>query len=322
MDVINVLAPLNTFAGALTLATQFVLPCTEDTLQALFVLASELYLSSLVALVTVFLLLYGFWDGDTITDYRHTLIIDQFTIIGMSMFAAFIVLEVSIIIAANRAIGIVGLILFCILTLTAGCEAYILYTTHFEVVNRGVVIQDREHAVPVVLTPKQASSLATLFIAEGLCILCLCIVGIWKAVLPDKRDCPNTTVLIPSTTIPMSLVNLPAITSYTLTDLDTLRSFTMTDIDHNGGAKDIATSILTSTATSTISLAVVTINSIFTTTFNPPSVSSTGSSNSECSTTSSFSVPCLPIATLQSSFITSNIIVPRMSTVSCATASG
>jgi hypothetical protein len=61
MNVINLLAPLAMFAGSLTIATQFVTPCSEPSLESLLVLASELFLGSLAGLLIVFLLFYGFW---------------------------------------------------------------------------------------------------------------------------------------------------------------------------------------------------------------------------------------------------------------------
>jgi hypothetical protein len=322
MDVINVLAPLNTFAGGLTLATQFVLPCSEERLRALFVTASELYLSSLIALVTVFLLLYGFWDDDMIRGYRHTLIIDQFTMIGVAMIAAFILLGVAIIIGANQAIGIVGMFLFGILALTAAYEAYFLLSANF-VTHGAKAVQDVQHAVPRHLDFSETFVLLVLFTCEGLLLFALLGVGIWQVVHPPGRNCSNTNLSIPSGTLAVSVVDLPTITSYAFTDLDTLLSFTLTDIDHKDGTIVTVTRTITSTTTSTISLAITTITAIVTTTFDPLSISTSGSSTSTtCSTTTASSVHCLQSFTAQSSFVTSTVTCTKTSTVSCSSICG
>jgi hypothetical protein len=57
-DMAGVLIPLATFAGGLTLATQFIIPCPGSRLEALLQMASQLFLATPIVLLAIYLFLY------------------------------------------------------------------------------------------------------------------------------------------------------------------------------------------------------------------------------------------------------------------------
>jgi len=72
-DMASILIPLAIFAGGITLATQFIIQCPNTRLQALLALASQLFLATPLALLPVYLVLYGLKDEDSISyeSQRH-----------------------------------------------------------------------------------------------------------------------------------------------------------------------------------------------------------------------------------------------------------
>jgi hypothetical protein len=87
--VSTLLFGLATFAGALTLATQFIITCPESRLQVLLGIASQLFLGSLLGNVVVFFLMYGFREEDPLPKNVHMTVLMQFTIVGMMKYRCF-----------------------------------------------------------------------------------------------------------------------------------------------------------------------------------------------------------------------------------------
>lgn len=197
IDMINILAPLNIFAGTLTLTTQFVIPCSKPALQALFALASQLFIASLVALVVLFLLLYGFWDEDSIDGYRHKLVVSQLLIVGIAMMAAFFVLEAALVVAGNFFIGGFGIGLVLVISVAATIVGGTIQPkTHVRAGGPGPSFVLLEHDVPPNLEAWQFCILVVLYILEALLFLAVLVLGIWKAKDPDVGkhcNCNSTT---------------------------------------------------------------------------------------------------------------------------------
>lgn len=110
-DMVGVVAPLATFAGGLTLATQFIIQCPDSRLQALLALASQLFLASPLGCLLIYVLLYGFDDKENIKGQRRSFVIAQFFIVALFLLTAFVILSVAIMVAGNTGVGINGIIL-------------------------------------------------------------------------------------------------------------------------------------------------------------------------------------------------------------------
>jgi hypothetical protein len=106
-----ILFQLATFAGGLTFATQFIITCSESRLQILLGIASQLFLGSLLGLVVVFFLMYGFGENEPLPPNVHAAVLVQFMIVGIMNIAAFVLLVVSVLVAGNVTSGIFGLVL-------------------------------------------------------------------------------------------------------------------------------------------------------------------------------------------------------------------
>jgi hypothetical protein len=122
-DMASILIPLAIFAGGITLATQFIIQCPNTRLQALLALASQLFLATPLALLPVYLVLYGLKDEDSISyeSQRHAFVCTQFVISGTMLSAAFVLLGTAIYVAdeTEKAIGSWGLGLLALLLLLA-----------------------------------------------------------------------------------------------------------------------------------------------------------------------------------------------------------
>jgi hypothetical protein len=119
IDTAGVLAPLATFAGGLTLTTQLVIQCPKSRLQALLALASQFFLASPLGCVIIYILLFGFQDGDKIRGRRRTFVAAQLFIVGIFLMIAFMLLSVAIMVAGNTVVGINGIILLGLVVI--GC---------------------------------------------------------------------------------------------------------------------------------------------------------------------------------------------------------
>jgi hypothetical protein len=122
-DMASILIPLAIFAGGITLATQFIIQCPNTRLQALLALASQLFLATPLALLPVYLVLYGLKDEDSISyeSQRHAFVCTQFVISGTMLSAAFVLLGTAIYVAdeTEKTIGSWGLGLLTLLLLLA-----------------------------------------------------------------------------------------------------------------------------------------------------------------------------------------------------------
>jgi hypothetical protein len=127
-DLAGVMAPLATFAGAVTLATLFIINCPDSRLQSLLALASQLLLASPLALVVVYLFLYDLSDTDEVLGMRHRLVNCQFIIIGLMMAAAFVLLGAALLVLVNNVVGAFGLVLLTLIvffTLITGFSIFL-----------------------------------------------------------------------------------------------------------------------------------------------------------------------------------------------------
>jgi hypothetical protein len=126
-DMAGALIALSTFAGGLTIATQFIAQCPGTRVEALLAMASQLFLGTPLCLMTVYLYLYGVND-DIKVSYRsslHAFIVVQFTISGLLLSTAFVLLGTAILAAEvdDKVIGAFGLVLlglFLVIGVVAG----------------------------------------------------------------------------------------------------------------------------------------------------------------------------------------------------------
>lgn len=130
-EIAGVAAPLATFAGGLTIATQFIITCPESRLEALLALASQFFLASALGLFLIYILLYGLDEDDHIQDQRRYLVFSQLLLVAIFMCVAFILLAVAIMVAGQRDVGISGIALMgTIVASFITMEASILWTDH------------------------------------------------------------------------------------------------------------------------------------------------------------------------------------------------
>ena len=126
-DMAGALIALSTFAGGFTVATQFIAQCPGTRVQALLAMASQLFLGTPLCLMTVYLYLYGIKD-DIKVNYRsslHALVVVQFTVSGLLLSTAFVLLGAAILAAEvdDKVIGACGLVLlgvFLVIAVIAG----------------------------------------------------------------------------------------------------------------------------------------------------------------------------------------------------------
>ncbi|KAJ9606850.1 hypothetical protein H2200_008860 [Cladophialophora chaetospira] len=115
-DMASVLIPLATFAGGLTLATQFIIQCPGSRLEALLALASQLFLVAPFVLLSVYLLLYQYDDNEFQEGWQHGLVAGQFCVAGIMLCAGLMLLASALFVAqlGARGIGIWGIVLLSV----------------------------------------------------------------------------------------------------------------------------------------------------------------------------------------------------------------
>jgi hypothetical protein len=128
-DMVGVVAPLATFAGGLTLATQFIIQCPDSRLQALLALASQLFLASPLGCLLIYVLLYGFRDDEEITGQRRTFVVAQFFIVAMFLLMAFVILSVAVMVAGNTSVGVNGIVLLGLVIIGCVLAGIGIYST-------------------------------------------------------------------------------------------------------------------------------------------------------------------------------------------------
>lgn len=209
-DIASVMASLATFAGAVTLATLFILNCPDSRLQALLALATQLLLASPLALVVAYLLLYGLFDNDYVVKERHILVNCQFVIVGIMMAAAFLLLGSALLVLLDDVIGGIGLVLLVVIVLfTLGIGFLILCRTReAQAVNNRPEPRELSHCTKVFTT--------VLVILEALVLIFLLGFGGDDA---EDRHVQNCTTTTTTTTIAIN-VHLQETDSITISETD------------------------------------------------------------------------------------------------------
>lgn len=240
--MIGVLGPLATFAGGLTIATQFIIQCPDSRLQVLLAMTSELFLASVLGTVVMYLILYGLDEQDPVIGRRRHCLIFQFCIVGFMFTGAFMLLAVALMVAVQgtHVIGIIGLVLIGILVAGAifmGCV--IMYRRRKKVFgdNRlgwnwayefiGEKEEERDHRFNTGENQGEMrrSNFKDLVRYQQYPILAICIlevvaIGIllgWGGMLADKAGrqygCSNGTTVALSTPLPTFPVSIAQETS-------------------------------------------------------------------------------------------------------------
>jgi hypothetical protein len=97
-EIASVLIPLATFAGGLTLATHFIVQCSGSRLEALLQMAAQLFLTSPIVLLAVYVFLYRKADaeagGESLGYIQHGAVVSHFLTAGVMIAAAFLLFGV------------------------------------------------------------------------------------------------------------------------------------------------------------------------------------------------------------------------------------
>lgn len=122
-DMAGVLIPFATFAGGLTLATQFIITCPCSRLQGILAMASYLLLAAPLYLLSIYLLLYraegppgggdggdgdgGLIDNMNFADYwQHAIVVCQFIVAGALICGGFAFIGAALLVAQTDAKGV------------------------------------------------------------------------------------------------------------------------------------------------------------------------------------------------------------------------
>jgi hypothetical protein len=130
VDLANVLIILSTFAGAVTLQTQFALPedCNGSRVRALVAFSSQFFLMCPIAASSIYVALHNRPDGAEIETGQHGFLQVQFGLIGIMIVAGFMLLNVALHYAGARFLGSGGLVLsvvFILATATYSAEDHL-----------------------------------------------------------------------------------------------------------------------------------------------------------------------------------------------------
>ncbi|CAG9952701.1 unnamed protein product [Clonostachys rosea f. rosea IK726] len=111
LELANVLILLSTFAGAVTLSTQFALPeaCNASRVRALVAFASQFFLMCPIAASSIYVALHNRPDGQVVETGTHAFIQIQFGLIGVMIIAGFLLLNIALHFAGGRYLGSAGL---------------------------------------------------------------------------------------------------------------------------------------------------------------------------------------------------------------------
>ncbi|KAJ5761839.1 uncharacterized protein N7511_005221 [Penicillium nucicola] len=109
-DLATVLILLSTFAGAVTLQTQFALPdtCNGSRARALVAYSSQFFLTSPIAVFAIFMCLHGYDDDQIIEAGRHEFIQCQFGLTGIMIIAGFLLLDIATLFTGANYLGPAG----------------------------------------------------------------------------------------------------------------------------------------------------------------------------------------------------------------------
>ncbi|KAJ5099956.1 hypothetical protein N7532_006957 [Penicillium argentinense] len=129
-DLATVLILLSTFAGAVTLQTQFALPdnCNGSRARTLVAFSSQFFLTSPIAVFAIFMSLHGYNENDLIEAGRHEFIQCQFALTGIMIIAGFLLLNVATIFTGGNYLGPSGTALmglFILATIAWGVEDHL-----------------------------------------------------------------------------------------------------------------------------------------------------------------------------------------------------
>lgn len=129
-DLAQVLILLSTFAGAVTLQTQFALPdtCNGSRARTLVAFSSQFFLTSPIAVFAIFMSLHGYEENDLIEAGRHEFIQCQFALTGIMIIAGFLLLNIATIYTGGNYLGPSGTVLmglFILATIAWGIEDHL-----------------------------------------------------------------------------------------------------------------------------------------------------------------------------------------------------
>lgn len=129
-DLAQVLILLSTFAGAVTLQTQFALPdtCNGSRARTLVAFSSQFFLTSPIAVFAIFMSLHGYDENDLIETGRHEFIQCQFALTGIMIIAGFLLLNIATIYTGGNYLcpsGTALMGLFILATVAWGIEDHL-----------------------------------------------------------------------------------------------------------------------------------------------------------------------------------------------------
>lgn len=120
-DLSTVLILLSTFAGAVTLQTQFALPesCNGSRVRTLMAFASQFFLMCPISVFSIFVALHNRDDGVIIETGKHEFLQFQFAVTGFMIVVGFLLLNVAVQYAGGYYVGSAGLALTATFVLMA-----------------------------------------------------------------------------------------------------------------------------------------------------------------------------------------------------------
>ncbi|KAL2809053.1 hypothetical protein BJX63DRAFT_435535 [Aspergillus granulosus] len=129
-DLSTVLILLSTFAGAVTLQTQFSLPesCNGSRVRTLMAFASQFFLMCPISVFSIFVTLHNREDNVVIETGKHEFLQFQFAITGVMIVTGFLLLNVAVQYAGGYYLGSAGLALtatFILVTVFSSVEDHL-----------------------------------------------------------------------------------------------------------------------------------------------------------------------------------------------------
>ncbi|KAL2863282.1 uncharacterized protein BJX67DRAFT_384897 [Aspergillus lucknowensis] len=129
-DLSTVLILLSTFAGAVTLQTQFSLPetCDGSRVRTLMAFASQFFLMCPISVFSIFVALHNRPDTAVIETGKHQFLQVQFAITGVMIVTGFLLLNVAVQYAGGQLLGSAGLALtatFILVTVFCSVEDHL-----------------------------------------------------------------------------------------------------------------------------------------------------------------------------------------------------
>ncbi|KAF9894514.1 hypothetical protein FE257_006398 [Aspergillus nanangensis] len=119
-DLGSILILLATFAGAVTLSTQFTVAndCDHSRARALLAFASQFFLVCPIGILTIFICLHGYEDHQVLDAGRHAFVRFQFAVVGVMLCAGFLLLNLSVLYTGAQYLGTSGAVVTGVFILT------------------------------------------------------------------------------------------------------------------------------------------------------------------------------------------------------------